>query len=141
MPPIGPIAGTLVISIPYHDHSANTYTSFAKAQKAFAPIILYGPFIRTLIEVLIGSFFSLMILLAVRLANHFQHHQATAAPTSREDPSCRSYVRLKLTFCGNFTSEVKTAYKSKTSNRGKRGWEISPFFVVHALLLPAYLMR
>ena len=109
MPPIGMVVGKADFSSLYLNLSSNTYASLAEAQKAGAPIIRYGLFINTVIDLLIVSF---VIFLVVRLANRFQLQQAAAAPappTTKECPFCLSSIPLKATRCGHCTSEVKAA--------------------------------
>ncbi len=109
MPPIGLAVGKVDFSSLYLNLSSNTYASLAEAQKAGAPIIKYGLFINTVIDLLIVSF---VIFLVVRLANRLQRQQAAAAPaapTTKECPFCLSTIPLKATRCGHCTSEVKAA--------------------------------
>lgn len=103
MPPIGLLLGKVDFSNLFLNLSGQDYASLEAAVAAGAPIIRYGVFLNTVINLIIVGFALFMVVKAV---NRVRRPQAEPAPDTRDCPFCLSGIPLKATRCPHCTSEL-----------------------------------
>ncbi len=81
MPPIGLLLGNVNFADLFIDLSGKGYPSLAAANAAGAPVIAYGVFINTVINVIIIAF---VVFLMVRAITRMVKKEEKAAPPSKE---------------------------------------------------------
>jgi len=107
MPPIGMIVGQLDFKDLFLNLGDKPYASLAEARAAGAPVIAYGAFLTVVIDFLIVAF---VIFLMVRQLNKLLAPKpASATPTTKPCPYCKSVIALEATRCPHCTSDLKTA--------------------------------
>ncbi len=109
MPPIGLALGNvdftnLFVVLKEGAKAAGPYETLTAAKAAGAVTINYGVFINAIIAFLIVAF---AVFLIVRAANRLQPVEATAAPTTKDCPYCRTPIPLAATRCPNCTSDLR----------------------------------
>lgn len=103
MPPIGLLLGKVDFSNLFINLSGQDYASLEAAVAAGAPIIRYGVFLNSVINLVIVGF---ALFLVVKAVNQVRRPQAEPVPETKDCPYCLSGIPLKATRCPHCTSEV-----------------------------------
>ncbi len=107
MPPIGLLTGGLDFSNKFmilkDAPAGGTFATTADAVKAGAITWNYGNFVTLVINFLIVAF---CIFLVVKAMNKMKKPSPTAAPVSKDCPSCTMTIPIKAKRCPHCTSEL-----------------------------------
>jgi large conductance mechanosensitive channel len=103
MPPIGMAAGQMDFKDLFISLNGQTYPSLTAAKTAGAPVLAYGLFINTFINLLIVAF---AVFLLIKQVNRFRK---PAGATTKECPLCASNIPLKARRCPACTSDLAAA--------------------------------
>ena len=107
MPPIGLLTGGLDFSNKFmilkDAPAGGTFATTADAVKAGAITWNYGNFVTLVINFLIVTF---CIFLVVKAMNKMKKPSPTAAPVSKDCPSCTMTIPIKAKRCPHCTSEL-----------------------------------
>ena len=101
MPPIGKIIGGVDFSNLFINLSDKKVSTLAEATAAKVPVIAYGKFLTTVIDVVIMAF---IIFCMVSLLNKFKKEEVKAPETLC--PYCKQPVDPEATRCPHCTSEL-----------------------------------
>ncbi len=99
MPPIGLLLGKVDFANLFINLSGQSYPSLAAAKAAGAPVIAYGVFLNSLINLLIVAFVLFLIVLQVN-----KYRNLGAPP--KDCPHCFTKIPAAATRCPNCTSEL-----------------------------------
>lgn len=105
-PLIGAITGGLDFSNLFISLDGTKYATLAEAQEAGAAVLAYGNFITAVINFLIVALV-IFIVFKKLLAPRKKKDVASAAPTEKECPYCKSTININATRCPHCTSELE----------------------------------
>ena len=107
MPPLGLLIGGVDFSNLFVDLKGGTYASLDAAQKAGAPTLNYGMFIKAIIDFIIIAFVLFVVIRAMnRVKRATEEPAAPASPTTKDCPECLSAIPLKARRCAFCTATV-----------------------------------
>ena len=112
MPPIGMALGNvnfndLYIQLNKAAVSIPAGTSLAAAREQGAVVLAYGAFLMTIINFLIIAFFVFLLVKGInKLRDMSKKEEATAAPTSKVCPFCKSEIHIEASRCPHCTSKL-----------------------------------
>jgi len=114
MPPIGLALGnvdfTNLFVVLKDGLTPGPYASLAAAQAVGAVTINYGPFINTVVNlVIIAAVVFFFIVRPVARMQARKKVEEPAAPTTKECPYCATSIPINASRCPNCTSELKMA--------------------------------
>lgn len=87
-----------------------TYLQLVMGEGEEAPVLLYGNFITAVINFLITAFMIFLLIKAIGvITGLFQkkEEEASAEPTTKECPYCKSAIAIAATRCPNCTSHLE----------------------------------
>lgn len=84
----------------------NTYSTIAEAQEKGAATLNYGNFISGLINFVIMAFVVFMLVKSINKLKK-EEKPASAAPTTKKCPFCKTDIPLEATKCPHCTSTLE----------------------------------